>query len=261
MIVIGAFFLGVVIARATGRPRPDATARPQARGDYTAGVPRTGAGVTLRLDSFSQRGKDVVVRVTVPPQPGVDIGAIKSVVVVPLSANGEGIAKVPLDVRSTTSGFIVAGQVVDDPATPVTGIEIMTLTQAMTPTGDLLPVDLTKVWPVGPGGAPKAAAARAPARYSDGRTFTLTGLVGWPDRVEAGLVVQGDRTGWSYGEDFSLVFQGEAPVGGTLIQETRPAPGTRHVVFQGLSPSAKSAAIRIIVRSATIEGHWRWMFA
>ena len=259
--MIGAFFLGVEIARGTGRPRPEGTAKPQAKGDYTVGVPRAGAGVTLRLDSFSQRGKDVVVRVTVPPQPSVDIGAIRNIVVVPLTANGEAIAKVPLDVRATTFGFVAAGHAVDDPATPVTGIEIMTLTQALTPTGDLLPVDLTKVWPVRPGGAPKAASARASARYSDGRTFTVTGLVGWPDRVEAGLVVQGDRTGWSYEEDFSLVFQSEAPVGGTLIQETRPAPGTRHVVFQGLSASARSTAIQIIVHSATIEGHWRWMFA
>jgi hypothetical protein len=258
IVVIGAFFLGVAITRGNRTHTPPAGA-PKAREDYQVGVVQAGAGVTLRLDSFAQRGRDIVARVTVPPQSGIEIGKISSVVVVPLTARSEGVGTARLAVRTTTTGFIATGRVVRDAGIPVTGLEIVALTQDTSPFGDLLPVDLSRIWPVAVGGSPKATAARGTVRYSDARTFTLTGLVGWPDRIEAGLTVKGDRAGWVYDEAFSLVFESEGPGVGTLV-DSPTILGLRQVAFRGIPRSVSKGAIQILVHGVTIQGNWRWMF-
>jgi hypothetical protein len=257
IVVVGAFILGLVIARGSGTKSAPA-AVPKAREDYQVGADRTGAGVTLRLESFAQRGRDIVVRVTVPPQVGIEIGKISSIVVIPTTAIAEGVGRVRLDVLATPTGFIAAGRAVRDASTPVTGLEIVSLTQDVSLSGDLLRVDLSRVWPIAPGGSPKATDARASMRFPDGRVYKLTGLVGWPDRVEAGLTVSGDRAGWVYDELFALVSEKE-PALGRLVAS--PAvPGLRHVVFTGVPRDMRVGGMQIVVNGITILGNWRWMF-
>jgi hypothetical protein len=256
VVVVGAFFLGVAVTRGSRTDRPEAGA-PRAREDYQVGSIQSGAGVKLRLDSFSQRGRDIVARVTVPPQRGIEIGEISSILVIPLTARTEGVGQAPLDVRTTSTGFIAAGRVVRDAGTPVTGLEIVSMTQNVSPIGGLLPVDVSAIWPIASGGSPKATGAHGTAGFSDGRSFRLTGLVGWPDRIEAELTVSRDPAGWVYDERFSMLFELQGRFPGRLVDS--PA-GIRHVIFDRVPRSASSGGLEILVRGVTITGHWRWMF-
>jgi hypothetical protein len=258
IVVAGAFFLGVAITRGKGTGTAPVGV-PKARADYNAEAVRNGAGVALRLDGFTQRGRDIVIRVTVPPEQGIELGKIANVVVTPFTAGNQGLGQVRLDVRVTTSGFVATGRAVPDARIPVTGLEITSLTQNVQGTGELLRVDLSRVWPVAPGGAPKSTAASGTARYSDGHTYRLTGLVGWPDRVEAGFVVRGDRKGWSYDEAFSLAFEPRGEAAGALV-DAPPVAGTRQVVFKGIPRSVTSGTIKVVIKSFTVGGRWRWMF-
>jgi hypothetical protein len=262
IVVAGAFFLGVAITRGRGTGTAPVGV-PKARADYEVRAARRGAGVELRLDGFAQRGRDVVVRVTVPAQPDIETAKISSVVVVPLTAGGEALGRARLGVRATTTGFMAAGRAVRDARTPITGIEIVSVTQDVSLSVGLLPVDLSRVWPVAAGGSPRATEARATARSPDGRRYTLTGIVGWPDRVEAGMTVSGDRAGWAYDEAFSLVFEQKEPALGKAVDSPQ-LPGVRHVVFKGLPSSlpagARHVGMQIVVNRVTIPGNWRWMF-
>ena len=261
IVVVGAFFLGVVIARGSGTKAAPA-AVPKAREDYQVEAERKGAGVTLRLDSFAQRGRDIVIRVTVPSQSGIEIGAISNVLVSPITARAERLGQFRLDVRATPTGFIAAGRALLDASTPVTGLEIVSLTQTVSLSGDLLRVDLSRVWPIAAGGSPKATEARASMRFPDGRVYKLTGLVGWPDRVEAGLTVSGDRAGWIYDETFALVSEKEPAIGRLVVLSA--LPGLRHVVFtdvsREVSAGTRYTGMQIVVNGMTIQGNWRWMF-
>jgi hypothetical protein len=258
VIVAGAFFLGVAITRGKGTGTAPVGV-PKARADYNAEAVRNGAGIALRLESFAQRGRDIVIRVTVPPEQGIELGRISSVLVTPFTAGSQGLERVRLEVRVTTSGFVATGRAVPDARIPVTGLEITSLTQNLSGTGELLRVDLSRVWPVAGGGAPRSAAASGTARYSDGHTYRLTGLVGWPDRVEAGFVVGGDRKGWSYDEAFSLAFDRSGEAAGALV-DVPPVAGARQVVFKGIPASVTSGAIKVVVKRFTVGGRWRWMF-
>ena len=261
IVVVGAFFLGMVIARGSGTKEAPAGV-PKAREDYQIGAVQEGAGVTLRLESFAQRGRDIVVRVTVPPQAGIEIGNISSVLVVPITARAEGVGEARLDVRATTTGFIAAGRAVRDASTPVTGLEIVSMTQDVSISGDLLRVDLSPIWPVAAGGSPKATESRGTVRFPDERSYKLTGLVGWPDRVEAGMTVSGDRAGWIYDEAFSLVSDRQPALG--RVVDSPPVPGLRHVVFRGVPRDLRAGSgyvgLQIVVNGVTIQGGWRWMF-
>jgi hypothetical protein len=258
IVVAGAFFLGVAITRGRGAGTAPVGV-PKARADYEVGVVQKGAGVALRLDSFAQRGRDIVVRVTVPPQPGIEIGKISNIAVVVLTARNEGVGEARLAVRVTTTGFIATGRVVRDGGIPVTGLVIVSLTQDTSPSGDLLPIDLSRIWPVTTGESPKGTAAHGSVRYSDGRTFTLNGLVGWPDRIEAALTVTDDRADWSYDEAFSLVSEQEGGGSGRLV-DLPAIRGARHLEFRNISRSLSKGAIQILVHGVTIQGDWRWMF-
>jgi len=255
LIVVGAFFLGAVVMRGRS-PAPAAT--PKARGDYSVGIKRTGAGVVLRLDSFSQRGRDVVLHVSVPPQPGVDIGSITSAVVIPLTANGEPVGRFTLDLRTTTTGFIAAGRALNDARTPVTGIEIMTITQHVGGGVDV-PLDLSGVWPASTGSAPRAKRVDVGEAAGDGRRFRLTGLVGWADRLEARFDVSGERQGWVYDERYAIIVAQDPPVDGTLFPDASGST-VRQVAFFGIKRSGGPALIRIAVEDLTIAGRWRWLF-
>jgi len=261
IVVVGAFFLGVVIARGSGTKESPA-AVPKAREDYQIGTVQKGAGVSLRLESFAQRGREIVVRVTVPPQAGIESGKISHVVVNPINAKAERFDQIRLDVRATPTGFIAAGRAVRDASTPVTGLEILALMQDVSLSGSPLRVDLSRVWPIAAGGAPKATDARASVRFPDGRVYKLTGLVGWPDRVEAGLTVSGDRPGWLYDESFSLVSEKEPVIGSFVDLPT--VPGLRHVVFTRVPRDVLAGTgytgMQIVVNRITIQGSWRWMF-
>jgi hypothetical protein len=259
VVVVGAFLLGVAVTRGGSSPARSG-AVPRAREDYTVRVQRTGAGVVLRLERFEQRGRDVVLRVTVPPQPGVDIGRIRSLRVVTLTANGERAGAFDLDARTTTTGFIAFGRAVDDARTPVTGIELSTITLEET-SGARLAADLTGVWPLTPSAAPNAKRALATSTpTADGRTFRLTGLVGWSDRLEARVEVSGGRPGWVYEEGYAIVVGQKSPVEGSEVVDDARDDSIRYVIFRGFGRAEGPATILVGGDRLTIAGHWRWMF-
>jgi len=253
-IVLIAFFSGISVSR--NRPKPAAnTPIPQSRQDYAVRGSRDGAGVSLKLDSFTQRGRRVVIRVSVPPNQTISSGRIGRAEIELLVAGGSRNAIVELPTRSTVTGFIIDGDVLERPDVPVYGMKInsITLTDVA---GKMIPVDVSGVWKPSVT-RPRAVAMNESARIGF-RTFKLAGLVGWSDRIEARFELGGERPGWRFDDAFSLIIGGQSTLHGTIVPSDRQ--GVLHVVFEGPGEGRSDGVILVRHENLTIVGDWLWVF-
>jgi hypothetical protein len=250
-IVLIAFFAGITVSRKKAEEAKPAA--PQALEEYTIGTTSRGAGVTLRLASFSQRGKRIVMRVDVPRDQPISSGRIGRAEVEFLVSGGARNTIAVLPARSTVSGFLIDDNALERADVPVYGVKInsITLTDAA---GRLLPVDLSKVWRPGLQG-PRSIATSIAGKVGT-RTFTLTGLVGWPDRLEARFEIADDRAGWRYDDRFGLIIAGQPSMEGTIVPSDRH--GSVHVVFEGQQRGRTASSILIHHEALTIAGDWLW---
>lgn len=262
--VLAAFLLGLAIPRSRGT-KTEAVATPQMRADRRLGLDRTGAGVRLKLERFSQRGTRVVLRVTVPDQPGVDIGLITGATVAPEVAGGTVIDAVPLEVRTTVTGFIAEGSLLERPDVPIVGVRILALDVTIHGSGRAR-LDLSRVWGRARRG-PIASDRRADVRLS-GRTARVVGLVGWPDHLEIRIENRSGHPEWTYGDQYRMAAGEAEPTDGEVIS-VLPATGGGSLLTisfndcdalgerclpRGISP----ATLIIEPQTATIQGDWRW---
>lgn len=256
--ILGAFLVGLDAA-GPNAPQTPRFGTPEARAEMSVGRLNRGvAGVALRLESFSQRGRRIVMRVTVPPDEPIATGSLQTAQVEFFTPGGgsAGVAA-QLPVRPTITGFIVDGVALERPDIVVAAAQIDSLTFS-TPAEQQLPVDLDGVWPPAGSVEPRAKRLSRSTRLGD-RTFTLQSLVGWPDRLEARFQVRGDRPGWAFDDDFALLIGNVARMQGTIAPTFDKTPGLVHVTFDR-PPPTRTGPARILLDhdSLTITGIWRW---
>jgi hypothetical protein len=250
-IVLIAFFAGITVSRKKSETTKPAA--PQAKEEYTVGTTSRGAGVTLRLASFSQRGKRIVMRVDVPDDQPINSGRIgRAEVEFVISGGGRNTIAV-LPTRSTVSGFIIDDNVLERADLPVYAVKINSITLTDID-GKLIGVDLSEVWRTGLT-APRSVATNIAGKVGR-RTFTLTGLVGWTDRLEARFELAGEKSGWRYDDRFGLIIAGQSSIEGSIVPSDRH--GAMHVVFEGQQRGRTAASILIHHESLTIGGDWLW---
>jgi hypothetical protein len=263
-IVLVAFLFGLAFPRSRGE-KSTSQPTPQARVDYQIGRERTDAGVRLRLDSLAQRGKRVVLRVTVPNQPAIAIGRIVSVTVAPEVASGLVLEGVTLEVRHTISGFIADGPVLERDDIAIIGIRLLRVDISADGRGRA-DLDLSPVWPDRPRGP--IASDRVTRLSFAGRNMRVVGLVGWPDHLEVQIEELGVPEGWAHGDVFRIL-PGGAPADGEVVREGINGPSRlTTVAFQACREPAFQCVPRGISRvtlivdpsSTTINGRWAWEF-
>jgi hypothetical protein len=261
-IILILFLAGLAIPRDRAR-RAVAPNTPPTRADVAVNVTRIGAGVRLRLESFTQRGATVVLRVGVPSDPRIDTGLIQGVTVAFSDHNVE-IARVPMPTRASAEGFIAAVGVPDLAHAHITSVRITAMTVGLgapgSASGGILGVDLNGVWPVKPGSAPRIKRVGTSMKLDDGRTVRLDALVGWPDHIEARLEVRGQAFNWDYDETYGLAFDG---FGGATGKVDAQAPGgaTRYIDFVEIDHPTRHAGLQINVTDFTVNGDWTWKLA
>ena len=262
-IVLAAFLVGLAFPRSRGA-KTAATPRPTARAEFRVGRDYTAGGVRLRLESLSQRGRRVVLRVTVPDQPAIDIGRITGVNVAPEVAGGSVLEEVSLEARTTISGFIADGPVFERDDVVITGIRIVQLEMTADGRGRAA-IDLSSVWPDDPAG-PLASARAVVVQQLDGRSMRAVGLVGWRDHLEVQLEERGVPEGWIRNDKFTILTGG-APADGEVIGGG--SEGRIHfttVSFQACGQPAFQCVPRGLSRvtlvidpeTTTIAGRWTW---
>jgi hypothetical protein len=255
--IVGAFLIGLDASgrKAIQTPRfgvPNAVQELNV-GRFSRGV----AGVDLRLESFSQRGRRIVMRVTVPPETGIPTGSIQSARVEFFGPGGSsaGIAA-DLPVRVTLSGFIIDGSALERADIPVVAAQIDALTLSA-PAEGLMKVTLSGVWPPDGHESPRVKTINRSLRLGS-RRFTLTSLVGWPDRIEARLQVTGERPEWNYDDEFALVIGNIERRPGSIVTTFEENAGLVHVVFDGPRRLGEQPGIIIDHSHLEIAGQWRW---
>lgn len=258
--VVVAFLAGQALPRGPGDARPNATAKPHALADYKLKADRPGGGTTLRLERFTQRGRRLTVRVSVRGDWPLGIGTITDVVVIPLTGKGAQVGRYSMPARITTSGFVLDAGVLERADIPVVGIELFEITSTAEGGVDI-PFDVSRVWPPGSGLSPRAMSLTGSARAEDGRTFRPSGAVGWPDRLEIGLRIDGLLRYWDYDDRYSIKVIGSdaAPLMGEVSTDIADGP-VRHAVFRGLPASARRIQLSVRFSQVTIRGGWRWIF-
>lgn len=250
-VVVVAFLAGLAFPR--GRRSGPATVPTAApiRADYSVGIAREGADVRMRLESFSQRGGRVVLRVTIPPDAPVGTGRI-DVVTVKLVRPGEETA-VELTVRPTISGFIAEGAL-DKPHLPVTEVVVESIrADSGDGRGVDIPLDSAHLKP-GLGDAPRTTVLQKATRLGDGRTLRRLTLLAWSDGLEARLDIQGERTGWSY-DDALTIRTDRGPFNSESVGPL--VPGVHRVLFPAVDAGARPT-LSIFPRTVTVFGNWHW---
>lgn len=255
----------VVVAFVAGLafPQPDknaverGTPSREARSDLNIGVTRIASGVAVRLESFTQRGPYVVARFTLPGGAQASLGRLRSATVSFFTPDGVIADEFQLPIRATLTGFIVEGTSRVGAETPIVGLRIERLSLAEQGPGTDTPIDLTRVWPATKTTEPRTRRSTGTFADGNGRTFAITGLVGWADRVEIGLRVDvpKSRSRWAFDTEFTLVSQA-VEVPGTSLD----GPTTSTVRFDGLPREARRWALRVSVRSVSVVGPWNWAF-
>ena len=256
--ILAAFLIGLDAA-GPDLPQTPRFGTPEATAEISVGrFSRGVAGVSLRLESFSQRGRRVVMRVSVPPDEPIQTGSLQTAQVQFFTPGGgsAGVAT-QLPVRPTTTGFIIDGVALERPDITVAAAQIDSLTFS-TPDEQQILIDLDGVWPTNEAAAPRTRRFDVSSRLGR-RTFTLQSLVGWPDRIEARFRVLGDRPGWVYDDDFALLIGNVARMQGMIAATFDKTPGVVHVSFAG-PPRTRTGPPRILIDhdSLTITGIWRW---
>lgn len=260
--VVTSFLVGLAIPDRRGGAEADAIPTPRRSAEYTIGVQRSGAGVDLRLESFSQVGARITLRVTVGETSDLEVGRIQSIDVTPLV----GVTpKSPSDLpaRATisstnVSGFVAEGDALDDPSMLVTGIRIDAIHLSAKDGADF-PVDLSSLAP-SPSGVPRVLVVGTPQRPVGERMYEVSDVVGWPDRFEVRMFETGGRQEWIPDEVFSLVLGG-AQIAEGSIDEKAPDEGFLHILFRVRPPENPRAVLRVIRRGLSIRGLWRWDLA
>lgn len=263
--ILAAFLLGLAIPRSRSAT-PSAEPTPQRRGDRLVRIERSGAGVRLRLERFTQRGKRVVLRVTVPDQPGVEIGRITGVIAAPVVSNGLVLEPAPLDVRTTVSGFIAEGAITPRSDLAVIGIRILRLDVLGRGSGRTA-LDLSRVWGDEHGG-PIASDHFVSLTVND-RRMRVVGMVGWPDHLEV-QIRYAATPNWMYQDQLTIVPPQAAPATGEELRQVDE--GLARLVTYGFSecgpvpenclPRGLSRVVlEVEPQAATIDGNWSWEFA
>jgi hypothetical protein len=249
----------VVVAFVAGLAFPDAEtagdrtiASPRdAAVDLNVGVTRSSASFSLRLESFTQRGHNVVARISVGSADDVDLGKLRSASVWFVLAGGGEISD-EVAVRSTITGFIIEGRLLPSATAPVIGVRIDSLGFGYA-AGDDIPIDLSGVWPATRANQPRSDKATGKLEL-DGLGFDLRGIVGWVDHVDVGLSIIGARPGWDYGTRYELVsdaiYEGFA----------QGTPGSVIVRFDSLPSGKRRWSFRVSLGSASAVGPWEWSF-
>jgi len=258
-IIAVSFLAGVAIPRHSSS-KPPASNAPLTKSDVAVNLTRVGAGVRLRLESFSQRGATVILRVAVPDDPRIDTGLIQGVTVAFSERNVE-LARVPMPTRATPDGFIAAVGVPDLAHAHIDSVRLTAMTVGLPgPPGGVsgrIDADLHGVWPGSTRAAPKARYYGKTVGLPDGRKVRLNAIVGWPDHLEARLDMIGQRFNWDYNESYTLAPLPNGPVTGR-VQSQDGTASTRYVSFTGLDPKADSIVLIINVTDFTINGDWTW---
>lgn len=251
--------IAVAVAFVAGLAFPDAkpgTGEPSvaprdAVVDLNVGVTRNSASISLRLESFTQRGRNVVARISVGSTEEADLGRLRSASVRFNLAGGGEISDV-VAVRSTITGFIIEGQLLPSASTPVIGVRIDSLGFGYA-AGDDTPIDLSGVWPATRTNQPRSDKAKGKLEL-DGLGFHLLGTVGWVDHVDVGLSIIGARPGWDYQTRYELVS--DAIYEG-LAQGT---PDSVTVRFDSLPSGKRRWSFRVSLGMASAIGPWEWSF-
>ncbi len=249
----------VVVAFVAGLAFPDAdtagdrtvSSPRDAAVDLNVGVTRNSASLSLRLESFTQRGQNVVARISVGSADGADLGKLRSASVWLILAGGGEISD-EVAVRSTITGFIIEGRLLPSATAPVIGVRIDSLGFGYA-AGDDIPIDLSGVWPATPANQPRSDKATGRLEL-DGLEFDLRGVVGWVDHVDVGLSIRGTRPGWDYGTRYELVsdaiYEGFA----------QGTPDSAIVRFDSLPSGKRRWSFRVSLGSASAVGPWEWSF-
>ena len=258
-IIVVSFLAGVAIPRHSAKRA--APAGPLTKTDQAVNLTRVGAGVRLRLQSFSQRGATVILRVAVPNDPRIDTGLIQGVTVAFSERNVE-LARVPMPTRATPEGFIAAVGVPDLARAHVDSVRITAMTigvpkQPGGGSGALIGVDLLGVWPVPRGGAPRLKRYGTSATLDDGRTVRLDSIVAWSDHLEARIEVRGQPFNWDYNETYGIAFGGIGGASGKVDPQVSTA-STRYVDFVDIQSASRRAGLQINVTDFTVNGDWTW---
>jgi hypothetical protein len=248
--IVIAFVAGLAFPRGEEEPAP--AALPEITADLSVGATRHNAGVPLRLESFTQRGRNMVARLTVADGADIDLGRLRSVSVTYIMPGGGEISD-EVSVRATVAGFILEGALHSSPTSAVLGLRIEALNFAAGSGADI-PIDISGAWPATRGNQPRASKATGALKPGDGRTLSISGLVGWVDRLEIGLTVKGARPGWVYGSEFQLVSQ--SLHSGILLE----GAGTSTVRFESLPTDKRRWALRVAVSGISAIGPWEWSF-
>jgi hypothetical protein len=250
----------VVVAFVAGLAFPD----PDPAGDRTIASPRDAAvdlnvGVTrnsdslsLRLQSFTQRGNNVVARISVASADDVDLGRLHSASVWFILAGGGEISD-EVAVRSTITGFIIEGRLLPSATTPVIGVRIDSLTFAEGGVAGV-PIDLSGVWPATRANQPRSDRVGGVLTPGGGPTINLNGLIGWADRLEVGLSISGEGPGWRYGIRYELVSDSSHE--GTVHEGFN----TTIVRFDSLPAGKRPWVFQVAVANTMAMGPWEWSF-
>lgn len=265
-IVLAAFLVGLAFPRSRGA-KTVPTARPTARAEFRVGREFTASGVRLRLESVSQRGRRIVLRVTVPNQPSIDIGRIRGVAVASEVARGSVLEEASLEVRTTIAGFIAEGPVFERDDLLITGIRIVQLEMTADGRGRGM-LDLSSVWPDEREG-PLASARAVRIQQLPGRTMRVVGLVGWPDHLEVQFEERGVPEGWTHADTFTILTGG-APAAGEVIRDrsqdrirftTVSFQACGEPAFQCVPRGLSRVTLVVDAASTTIAGRWAWELA
>ena len=254
--VMLAFVAGLAFPNAGSGPEP--VSRPRdISADISVGVVRRQFDIRLRLESFTQQGRNVIARITVEEGSSVALGDLNGVVVTfTLAGGGEFPAEVAP--RTTISGFIIEGALLNRADIPVIGVRIDEL-QFAGGLSDDAPIDISDAWPASGANQPRTVRTDFSIHPGDGRRIHVNGLVGWTDRLELGVSISGARPGYLYGTRFELVadsiYEGIPVEGGSISQRERTAT----VRFESLPSRIRGrTSLRVSVERIVAHGPWDW---
>jgi hypothetical protein len=257
---LGAFLIGLDAGAPNGSDGPHsqpAIMSSPARSDVALGRVSRGADIGLRLESFSQRGNRIVMRVAVSPNEPIPIGSLQTAQVEFFGEGGRSTGVMTsLPIRVTTTGFIVDGVVLERADIPVVAAQIDSLTFSV-PAETLMPLNLSGVWPPDPNGGPRIKQLSTSVKVGQ-RTFILRSLVSWLDRIEARVQIRGTKEHWDFDDEFSLVIGNIERRSGQPIQTTENQPNILHVVFDAPRRLGEKPGIIIDHNHLEISGFWRW---
>lgn len=257
--VLVAFIAGLAFPEGE-KPTTKVIAPRDVNADLNIGQTRDRARIPLRLESFSQHGRNVVARFTVREGSEIELGKLAGVhVAFALGSGGEISDNVAP--RTTVSGFVLSGTFLQRGDIAVTGIRIDSL-EFDSGLMKEVPLDISGAWPATTANQPRAAKANRTIRPGDGRTIDIYGLVGWADRLEAGLSVRGGKPEFFYATRYELVSSSTHE--GLVTSGSDPGYGsgdeTGTVRFEGLPSMKRNWVLRVTVDGILANGVWEWSF-